>query len=163
MCMSKIQRTTALGLIGVALLVLVISISHSLATNTGGPIYMVAALDAQLADHPAAWINRTLRVRARAEACLLGMDGPGAPCIEQHPVLVDAGLGQPSAALPLRRAHASPLLALLRRLPQVDRLVPAPQAVHWGEVATFRVRIRAVPAGFCAAPPCYQALLDAAP
>jgi hypothetical protein len=56
--MSKIQRTTALGLLGVALLVLVISISHSLATYQvqlqavaashcgGGPCYEALLLDA---------------------------------------------------------------------------------------------------------------------
>jgi hypothetical protein len=64
---------------------------------------------------------------------------------------------------PLALGPPDPLLWCLRRLPLAGHLVP-PQAPRWGISATYRVRIRALPAALCRAVPCYKAvLLDAAP
>jgi hypothetical protein len=49
-------------------------------------------------------------------------------------------------------------------VPLLGGLLPAPQAVQWGEVATYRVELRAMPGKGCGAATCYEAgLLDAAP
>jgi hypothetical protein len=48
--------------------------------------------------------------------------------------------------------------ALLRRLPWLGRLVP-PQILRWKEVATYRVRLRAAPAGTCTFLPCYESVV----
>jgi hypothetical protein len=37
---------------------------------------------------------------------------------------------------------ANPLLALLRRLPLVGRLVPGPQLLRWGRPAIYRVQVQ---------------------
>jgi len=158
-----VQLLATSSLVALAFAV-VLGVMHRADGPASGPVYTVAAITALLGDHPAASINRTVQVRARPAACLLGMEGPGTPCSERQPVLVDATPGLPTAALSLVRGHATPLLALLRRLPQVGRLVPAPHAVRWGDVATFRVRLRASANSSCGTGVCYEAvLLDAAP
>jgi hypothetical protein len=57
-----------------------------------------------------------------------------------------------------------PAVAVLRRLPLLRGLVPAPQALRWGAVATYRVRLQAIPESICDSDICFEALLlDAAP
>jgi hypothetical protein len=52
----------------------------------------------------------------------------------------------------------------VRRVPLLGGLLPAPQAVAWGWVATYRVELRALAEGPCGGSGCYAAvLLDAAP
>jgi hypothetical protein len=61
--------------------------------------------------------------------------------------------------------RASPCYeALLPDAPLLGGLLPAPRAVGWGTVATYRVELRTVAEGSCGAATCYEAvLLDAAP
>jgi hypothetical protein len=55
-------------------------------------------------------------------------------------------------------------LAWLRRVPVLGTLLPAPQVLHWGVVATYRVRLRAIPESSCGSVVCFEAvLLDSAP
>jgi hypothetical protein len=57
-----------------------------------------------------------------------------------------------------------PLLTFVRWVPLLGGLLPARQVVDWGEVATYRVELRAVTDVPCSASTCYEAmLLDAAP
>jgi hypothetical protein len=59
---------------------------------------------------------------------------------------------------------SDPLLAVVRRVPLMGGLLPAPQELDWGEVATYQVELRATPDGPCGDGACYEALvLDAAP
>jgi hypothetical protein len=52
----------------------------------------------------------------------------------------------------------------VRAIPLVGRLLPPGQAPRWGVLASYRVRIRAVPAASCTYWPCFEALLlDTAP
>jgi hypothetical protein len=150
-------RTLLIAVSGLALAI--VGVLSAIRPPDQGPAYSVAALRTHLERDPQAWVNRTVRVRASAEPCLLRMDGPGSPCHEWHPVLVDAGPGQEANALPLVLGRASPLLTLLRRLPLAGQLVLPAQAVRWGAVATYRVQLRAAPASACPSPPCYEALL----
>jgi hypothetical protein len=149
-----------------ALLGLVLTTSLSVAIifairGADGPVYTVAALDALLTNHPTAWINQTVRVRARPAACLLRMDAPGSPCREWQPILVDATPGQRANALPLAWSNASRLVVFLRRLPLLGSIVPAPQQLRWSALAIYRVRVQAKMCGPAQQPPCFEALLEA--
>jgi hypothetical protein len=74
----------------------------------------------------------------------------------------EASGGRPG--LPLAWGSADALLVFLRRLPLLGNLLPAPQRLHWGEVATYRVRVQAIPGSSCGSGACFEAvLLDAAP
>jgi hypothetical protein len=65
--------------------------------------------------------------------------------------------------LPLRRGPSHPLLALLRWVPGLAPLLPAPQAPVWGWATTYRVQIRPLVQEPCSGALCYAAvLLDAA-
>jgi hypothetical protein len=82
-------------------------------------------------------------------------------CRDQAPSLLDR---DGASRLPIAGWEPDPLLAALRRLPLAGRLVPGPQAVRQGVLATYRVRLQAAPAPVCDATPCYAVvLLDAAP
>jgi hypothetical protein len=137
-----------------------------------GPSYTVSQVQAGLAHDPRAWTNRTLRLRgvATAVGCWvtaagLGEDGMKRTdwCPPPRFVLGDA---DPTAvaALPLAWTSPDPLLAIGRRVPPLSALLPAPQAVDWGEAAVYRVRVLAQTQTYCGARVCYEALLlDAAP
>lgn len=117
----------------------------------GGPIYSVAAVDRGLQQHPRAWLGHTIRVRGRAIA-----------------VARDAAFFQ----LKDLRADDSWLVwavqddrlrVVLRGLPLVRRLVPAPQRAHFGTPAVYTVRI-GDPQSSCTVASCAIFVLpDAAP
>jgi hypothetical protein len=145
------QRALLLALLGLA--------------RGGGLVTVGAAVVAagSAGRDPHAWAGRAVLVQGVAVS-------PG--CIVRESVL--CAIGSPYAAyivdpadgafLPLTRAAATPLLSFLRRLPLARGLVPAAPALHWGTRVTYRVRLRAAPAGSCASVPCYEAVLpDAAP
>jgi hypothetical protein len=71
-------------------------------------------------------------------------------------------VGATSKPLLLTWAAPDPLLTLVRRLPLAGQVLSPPQVVRWWVVATYRVRLAALPANACPAPPCFGAvLLDA--
>jgi hypothetical protein len=150
-----------LSIPSLVLLLVAISLARLPAAGTDGPVYTVAALQERLARQPSAWIDRTARVHAVAEPCTVTADGPGAPCVERHPALVD--MGKSDAALPLLVAQGPryPLLALARRIPLLRRLMPAPASISWGVAAVYRIELRR---SACSGgtPPCYSGLLLAA-
>jgi hypothetical protein len=118
-----------------------------------GLVYSVEQVQAELEHHPAAWVGRTARVRGIAILCQ--------HCSQRQTYLVN---GDASGVLPLAWGRQDRVLAFLRRVPRVGRLVPAPQSVRWGVVATYRVQLRELPADSCSFAPCNEALLlDAAP
>jgi hypothetical protein len=132
-----------------------------------GPVYAVAALQTHLAHEPAAWVNRTVRVRAiaNADGCSRWSSAERPTCLEWQALLFDPGADAKARPLPLARGPVSPLLVALRRAPFLSRLAPSPQKVVWDATATYRIRLRAVPCRPGGSAPCGYAalLLDAAP
>jgi hypothetical protein len=124
-----------------------------------GPVYTVAQLQAQLARDPAAVVGRTVGVRGIAipAACSTWDAEQDFPCPDRW----RQGIVDPDGVtlLPLTVGAANPLLAFVRRVPLLGDLLPAPQALDWGEVATYRVQVRALPQGSCGMGRCVAAIL----
>ncbi len=143
--------SAALGL--VALLV-----PRAVGMPASGHVYTVAEARALLAREPHVWTGRTVLVRALADDCYVTEAGAhNLQCRDPRPTL-----GDPDApvidTLPLRWEAPLLPLALLRRLPLFDSLVPAPQVIRWEMVATYRVRFEAL-TGHCGTAICYEAVL----
>jgi hypothetical protein len=128
-----------------------------------GPVYAVVQVQAGLAEHPQAWVGRTVRVRGLVKSCPYVRHGP---CARWQPALSDTStvaLSIDVEPLPLVRGSASPLLAGLRRVPFLGSLTPAPQELRWDTPTIYRVQLRTGSCGM-AQLPCYEALLlDAGP
>lgn len=133
-----------------------------------GPVYGVATIRAHLARDPGRWVGRTLLVRGEVVPCLAMPSAANGPCR----ALAPSGWQPPSPTpwraaiepLPMVHGGLDPFVGRLRRLPLLDALLPAPQVLRWGAVATYWVRLRAVAASICGTGACYEAvLLDAAP
>jgi hypothetical protein len=155
-----IVRLLAVALLGVGSLLLIAATSPP-----SGPVYSVSAVRAGLVRSPGLWVGRAVRVHAVAgNRCVSWMGGANPTCISWWPALLDPSASTAQTTLPLRGVPRHPLLAALGRLPLVSRLVPAPQTIRWGALATYRVRLRAASTSACDQSPCYAALLlDAAP
>jgi hypothetical protein len=130
------------------------------------PVYTVAALQTHLAQEPATWVNRTVRVQAiaNADGCAIWGTGERPTCSEWQALLFDPRAAS-ARPLALVRGRVPRLLAILRRIPFLSGLAAAPQVVNWEAVATYRVQLRTI---FChtgSTPLCGYAalLLDAAP
>jgi hypothetical protein len=127
--------------------------------GTRGPVYRVAQLASGLHRDPGAWLGHTVLVRGVA----------GVATCTQPPRRVLCGplrfmLSDPDPAarwLDLTWTDGGPVLALLRRVPLLRSVVPAPQAIRWGAVAVYRIQLQVErPCGAA----CYAVvLLDAAP
>jgi hypothetical protein len=161
------MKPFAVALAGLMLaggLALVVS---TVSTDVGafGPVYTVSELRARLADNPRAWLGHTVLVRGVALGLGLGLSCPSnASCAVAWPALVDADVAGPGSYLPLSMGPANPLLALLRRLPLVERLVPGPQLLRWGRPAIYRVQVQDVAGTSAHGTQRYAAvLLDPAP
>lgn len=129
-----------------------------------GPVYSVARVRGQLARDPRAWVGRVVRLRARAELCPAEIADEGAGCGPAHPVLAPPDAADAAEPLPLAAVPDPPLPALLRRLPPLAGMLPAPQRVDWGSVAVYRVRLATAVCDPYQPPPCYAAqLLAGAP
>ena len=129
------------------------------------PVYTVAEVQDNLTLDPGGWAGRTVRVRGVAQVCLPSASPASVlHCIHRPQDLLDPGLGNGSEGMLLVWSPQRSWLAFLRRVPALGTLMPAAQSPHWGAVTTYRVQLRAVPAGSCTGEPCYEALLlDAAP
>jgi hypothetical protein len=150
-----------------ALLGLVLTTSLSVAIifairSAEGPVCSVATLQAGLAHQPRVWLGWPVRVRGIAALCL-SSDGPSdPPYCHGSTYLMDAG--GTTGVLPLAWGRQDRVLAVLRRVPLLSRLLPALQAVRLEEIATYRVELRTMPGEPCGTATCYEAvLLDAAP
>ena len=124
-------------------------------------VYTVAQVRAGLARNPRAWVGRTVLVRGTMVvmvfACPYGGDGFKCGALQWEELDPDAPGPQPLILAP---APASPLLALVHRLPLVGPLMPWPRPLREGPGA-YRVQLRA--ASHCpfpsANPSCASALL----
>jgi hypothetical protein len=128
-------------------------------------VYTAGEVRAGLARHPQAWLNRTLLVRGVAGiACCHWNTADASQCAPAQAILGAAGPGMARAALGLAWAGPDPLLTVVRRMPLLGRLVPAPAVIRWGVLATYWVQLRAVAGGPCGGTTCYEAFLtDATP
>jgi hypothetical protein len=130
-----------------------------------GPVYTLVQVQDRLVLQPRAWVGRPIQVRGRATRCFMLVEHGHVRCLPLLlPRLSDPDADAASAPLLMARAAPDSLLVFVRRVPLLGGLLPAPQVVHWGEVATYRVELRAMPDESCGAATCYEALLlDAAP
>jgi hypothetical protein len=147
-----------------SLLVLTLIIFHQGYTPRD-PVYALSQVRAALQHDPGAWVNRTLLVRGLAVAALCAPAPVGPPACPAAPFrLAAVSDAATNDGLLLRLGTGNRLVTALRRLPLLGTLLPEPQVLYGEEAATYRVQIRAAPAGSCLFPPCYEALLlDAAP
>lgn len=132
-----------------------------------GRVYGVATVRAQLARDPKHWVGRTLLVRGQVVPCLAMPSADNGRCAALAPSAWQPPSITPWRAavdpLPVVHAGLDPALAHLRRLPLLDDMLPAPQVLRWGAVATYRVRLRPVARSICDTGICFEALLpDAA-
>jgi hypothetical protein len=134
-----------------------------------GTVYSVAAMDANLARDPGAWLGRTIQLRGEMLPCRPIPSLSGAPCnvlragAEPEDGFIPSA-APTVAALPIARTGLDPWRTVLRRAPLLGRLIPAPQVPRWGVVATYTVRLMAVPNVFCGMNECVEgSLLDSAP
>jgi hypothetical protein len=133
----------------------------ALGVTADGPRYSVTDLQRQVARDPGGWIGRTVLVRGRV-ATDRTWSAPDS--IVTRIALIDPGAPGETTVLSLVWGSADPVRAFLRRLPLLGRVAPKAQVLQLGALATYRVRLRAAPAGSCSFLPCYEALvLDAAP
>ncbi len=102
------------------------------------PVYTVAGVDRALAQDPRAWSGLTVLVQGR-----VAVDRTWSPpdSIVTRLALVDPGRAGGVRLLYLQWGSADPLLAALRRLPLLGRLVPQPQRPQVGRLAIYRVRL----------------------
>jgi hypothetical protein len=127
------------------------------------PLYSVATIQRLLAQHPDALVGKPVWVRGVANDCGFPPSAYFAGCLPPH--LADAASPATVEALWLANRDQGRLLSLLRRVPILAWFAPAPPALHWGVLATYRVQLRAAPASTCVFLPCYEAVLldDVAP
>jgi hypothetical protein len=158
-----------LVLIGLALAgVLVCSLGRS--TADAHRVYTVTQVQAGLARNPKVWVNRTVLVRGRimqgywmhgragvswglAEYCAATpsgcpSDSPPGILIPRgavvHLGLRSDGLDSENHYLPILTLLPQPagaLVLFLRRIPLVASIVPMPQHVQWGTLATYQIYI----------------------
>jgi hypothetical protein len=134
-----------------------------------GTVYSVAAVNANLARDPNAWLGRTIQVRGEIVPCIVIPSVGSGPCA----VLVSGSgpgeglsqsLSETDDTLSVTRAGLDPFRTLVRRVPLLGRLALPPQELHWGVVATYQVQLASVPDSICGAGACAEArLLDSAP
>jgi hypothetical protein len=142
---------------GLGLLATVLALTALAGRQEQGSVYSVAQVRADLVDHPQVWVGQTVQVRGIAWPCLGWATGP---CLARSPILTDP---EADAGLAFAPQEANLLLAFIRTVPLVGKLLPSGQRPHWGELASHRVQIRAVPLVSCTYWPCYEVVLvDAA-
>ena len=157
------------ALIGVAAY-LSLAYDHTASSGTDeGPVYSVAAVDAHLAQNPGPWLGRTIQVRGEIVPCMAVPSAGGGPCAALTSGSGSFGqFGQPLTStvypLPITHAGLDPMRSIVRRIPLLGRLAPAPQELQWGVVATYQVQLAFVPNSMCGVGACAEArLLDSAP
>jgi hypothetical protein len=132
-------------------------------------VYSLATVEGNLAYDPGSWLGRTIQIRGEIVPCMAVPSAGGGPCAEltQGDAWPDGyshfASGSPNP-LPVTHAGLDPVRSILRWVPLVGRLAPAPQELHWGVVATYRVQLASVPDSICGMGACAEArLLDSAP
>jgi hypothetical protein len=126
-----------------------------------GPVHAVAEVRVHLARDSHAWVGRTILAPGAVVPC------QAIPSVGERlcAALAPGAVRPPREPLPLVQGSPPPVaLAWLRRVPVLGTLLPAPQVLHWWVVATYRVRLRAIPESSCGSRVCFEAVLpDSAP
>lgn len=149
-----------------AVAVLVTVAARGLSARADGPTYTLAQVEAGLARHPAAWVGRTIRLRALVAWQPLDCAGRSPACANVFSLTEYAADGQATTILQtvltsrVLYAHPRPdlLLGHLRALPGLGALLPRPQPLL--SMGIYMVRLQAAPAGFpCGSRACYWAVI----
>lgn len=128
--------------------------------RAAGQVYTIATIQVELAKDPASWEGRTVRVRAVLWGCRVWRGAlRTSACLVWQPVLLDATRADATRPLPLAWGETPPVLTLLRSLPAIGHLVPAPQVPMWGVAAIYRVQIQVRRCSTSQPPPCWQIML----
>jgi hypothetical protein len=135
----------------------VVMASHAMAP---GPIYTLTTLRVQLERDPQTWINTSVRVLGLLASCNNVTLRPGSsPCPVWHTVLRDPLAARSSLEVPVLLGSTPPMLSLLRRVPLLGELTPAPQVLQWGTPAVYAIQLRATPCPLPGSRTCFAALL----
>jgi hypothetical protein len=130
------------------------------AVEAGGPVYSIAALDAQLARVPTAWLGATGQVRAvLSQACLATTHSYPPSCAIEQLTLADPNPASTAPALPLAWDPQSTAVTGLRRTPRLRAQIPPVQTLHAGGPAVYRIKVRHGPCVQSPATVCYGAIL----
>jgi hypothetical protein len=120
-------------------------------------VYTVTAAQSGLAHNPALWLGRTVMLRGRLLGCPYALPGP---CASWQPILVDPDSKKaPTFGLPVafRWLHPTTVSS-----PSATSRIP--QKLHWGEIAIYRVELKALAPSLCSTSRSYLGLLaDAVP
>lgn len=108
-------------------------------------VYSVAEARAALMRSPQQWVGRSLYVLGRLDVC------PSKParCALWQPRLFSPARASGSGALPVQQTTSTPWLQTLHQAPVLSALIPAPRPVTWGVIATYHVRVSALPIAKC--------------
>jgi hypothetical protein len=122
-----------------------------------GPVYSVPQMEAYLARDARSWLGRTIVVHG----LVVGVPVAGSVSRSDTwtPILVDAHGANGVDPLPLAVMDKDRLQALLRRLPWLGSRMPGEPAVHWGEIADFRIRLQDRIPATCGRAECYEAVV----
>jgi len=141
--------------------------SALLPTASSGPIYSMTTLWLQLARNPDSVLHHPVQVQATARFCALWISGSGSTCLSQQSQLVENQSPSASAAMPMIIADAAmPLIiedaprlrTLVRGLPVLGALLPAPQVIQWEAPAVYTITIEPQPCADRSTGGCYQAV-----
>jgi hypothetical protein len=117
-----------------------------------GDVYTVAQVKAGMAAHPAAWVGRTVLVRAIAYP-RSGSSCPNAnPYCDAVSLLDNATTATDASTLVVSGRPADVGWTVLRRVPVLGPLIVPPRDPLWGQVATYRVQFVAHPYSACTLP-----------
>src|SRR5438067_3416236 len=132
-----IGSTLLAGLLGCGILVSAGTPAMGRARSAAPPItvYTPVILRRNLTRAPAAWLGRVVRVRARAVKSFVWTCQHDYVCVIRQPSLADPTVDAVDARLPLLVPADTPLVALARRVPLLERLVPRPPTIVWGHIA----------------------------
>ena len=129
------------GLVAVVLITTIALAIVAGRKNASGPVYTVTSLRSSLKLHPELADGRVLSVRAFPSMTLTSEGNSGAESANARVEFVDSPRSSPSDGLWFSAEQAKHTWPILDRFPLLDRLVSAPQQLHFTGSAIYRVRL----------------------
>lgn len=146
------MKILLVGVPGVALAAAVLFIGATHIFAPPDTVYTVTQVRTGMVHRPRLWLGRTVLVRALASP--LGTSCPPSIPSCTNVVLADSNpILANTPTLVAIAARPDQLRSMLRRVPLVDRMIPDPQQVDWGEFRTYRIYLSAQSFTPCI-PPC---------
>jgi hypothetical protein len=150
------------------LILLLIGLSGGLALAYGGsdqaatPVYTVSQIRTVLTHQAAPWIGRTVQVRGILEGSFV-FCADTRPCPPATLGLIDTEdqIVGPDRYLPVTTETEATPLRLIRRIPLLSAVAPAPQPLQFGRMAIYTLHITADPV-LCSRNPavlCYKGVV----